>query len=155
MVTVQFAPHPNQSDVRSRTLSLLTRRLADSEIDALEREEARLSQSFASVPVVLARSLARLRSSFDLISEVRSTLEGAYPSFASDESSKREYHRVLGELLEGMGFAILAFQEYRLAQRLGDDSLPLQEAVERCNRAVSDSKPSADQVTKQISEINE
>lgn len=155
LVTMQFAPHPNQSDVRSRTLSLLTRRLAESENDALKREEARLSQALASAPVVLARSLARLHSSFGLIAEMRSTLEGAYPSFASDESSQREYHRELGELLEGMGFAILALQEYRLAQRLGDDSIPLQEAVERCNRPVSDSKPSADQVTKQISEIKE
>lgn len=155
LVTMTVSADPEQERTQIRSFSLLARRLNASERGLLAKQEAHLNRTFASNPVVLGRSLARLRAAYGLASELPQTLEGAYPSLAEDQSSQREYHRELGELMEGMGFVNLALREYRLAQRLGDDSRPLQEAIQRCNSAGSDSEADADQVTKQISETTE
>lgn len=135
VITLTVEPDEDASQGPIRTASIVSRRLSASEREALVKEEGRLGHTFADNPVVFARTLSRLRSSFGLVAELSTTLESAYPGLADDSSSQREYHRELGELLEGMGFTQLALKEYLLARRLGDDSRSVEEAIKRCEGA--------------------
>ncbi len=135
VITFTVEPDEEESQGPIRTASVVSRRLSASERKALDKEEVRLGRTFGGNLVVLARALSRLRSSFGLVAELSTTLESAYPGMADDTTSQREYHRELGELLEGMGFTQLALKEYLLARRLGDDSRSVDEAIKRCEGA--------------------